>query len=159
MKNNGFSSIEFFFIMVILFIFGATIAPQFINIKEETKITVAKSIKNAIKNSLNFIKSQAILNAAEKEPDFIIDGVRISYGYPAATLDGIGEVISFSDSIHLNEVFIDTKNNKPPINSERFKKIVVFVIGQDKTYSITEENACQIPSYKVNENRKQPTQL
>ena len=97
-RSAGFTLIELVIVIIILGILAVTAAPKFLNLQDDAKKAAADGVKAAVASSAQIVYSKAVINGYEKDDKAkgrkvtVADGkeVDLVYGYPAATLTGIG---------------------------------------------------------------------
>lgn len=96
-KNNGFTLIELIIVIIILGVLSSVAIPKFINLKSDAVLSSMDSLVGVIESADQLIYMKAaILNVQDESATTItIDGedIKIVYGYPAGTADGIVKVI------------------------------------------------------------------
>ena len=103
-RNAGFTLIELIIAIVILGILAVTAAPKFINLQGDARSSTVTAMKGAVEAAGSMAHSKAIIAGKDKAPSatdgITVDnvGVDLVYGYPAATADGIGNVIDAPSS-------------------------------------------------------------
>ncbi len=103
-RNAGFTLIELIIVIVILGILAVTAAPKFINLQGDARSSTVTAMKGAVEAAGSMAHSKAIIagkdKAASATDGITVDnvGVDLVYGYPAATADGIGNVIDAPSS-------------------------------------------------------------
>ena len=98
-RNAGFTLIELIIVIVILGILAVTAAPKFINLQGDARSSTVTAMKGAVEAASSMAHSKAII--AGKDNLTVRDGITVDnvgvdlvYGYPAATANGIGNVIN-----------------------------------------------------------------
>lgn len=101
-RNAGFTLIELIIAIVILGILAVTAAPKFINLQGDARSSTVKAMKGAVEAASSMAHSKAIIAGKDKAryAPITVDnvGVDLIYGYPAATANGIGNVINAPSS-------------------------------------------------------------
>ncbi len=101
-KTNGFTLIELIVVIVILGILAVTAAPKFIDLQTDARLATLKAVKATMHSAVTLIRGKAILQGKDKSASgasiTLSDQQQVSlvYGYPAATIDGIGNAIDMS---------------------------------------------------------------
>lgn len=101
-RQSGFTLIELVVVIVILGILAATAAPKFMNLQSDARISALNGMKASLKSASAMIYSKAILAGREKLDNSDVcsnagatatcdpaESVKIVYGYPAGTAEGI----------------------------------------------------------------------
>ena len=103
-RNAGFTLIELIIVIVILGILAITAAPKFINLQGDARSSTITAMKGAVEAAGSMAHSKAIIAGKDKTSS-VTDGITVDnvgvdlvYGYPAATSDGIGNVIDAPSS-------------------------------------------------------------
>lgn len=97
-RSAGFTLIELVIVIIILGILAVTAAPKFLDLQDDAKKAAADGVKAAVASSAQIVYSKAVIKGYEKDGKdegrkvTTADGkeVDLVYGYPAATLTGIG---------------------------------------------------------------------
>ena len=96
-RSAGFTLIELVIVIIILGILAVTAAPKFLNLQDDAKKAAADGVKAAVASSAQIVYSKAVIlgletSAAATGAVTVADGKKVDlvYGYPAATLTGIG---------------------------------------------------------------------
>lgn len=129
-RNAGFTLIELIIVIVILGILAVTAAPKFINLQGDARSSTVTAMKGAVEAASSLAHSKAIIAGIDKAPSLTngitVDNVSVKlvYGYPAATPNGIGNVINapssewgFSYSTSTNTYALKPKNFTPSTGS------------------------------------------
>ncbi|GIC76088.1 type II secretion system protein [Moritella sp. F3] len=99
-RNAGFTLIELVIVIIVLGILAATAVPKFINLQDDAKEAAMKGVESALHSAANIVYSKAAIDGVETKDNSEIDdaGVKIEtiYGYPEATLAGIGASVELS---------------------------------------------------------------
>ncbi|WP_294495688.1 type II secretion system protein [uncultured Ruminobacter sp.] len=101
-RQSGFTLIELVVVIVILGILAATAAPKFMNLQSDARISALNGMKASLKSASAMIYSKAILAGREKLDNSDVcsnagatatcdatESVKIVFGYPAGTAEGI----------------------------------------------------------------------
>ncbi len=115
-RSAGFTLIELVIVIIILGILAVTAAPKFLDLQEDAKKAAADGVKAAVASSAQIVYSKAVIKGYEKDGKdedrkvTTADGkeVDLVYGYPAATLTGIGNAADI-DPTWKGDVSGDTK--------------------------------------------------
>ena len=96
-RSAGFTLIELVIVIIILGILAVTAAPKFLNLQNDAKKAAADGVKAAVASSAQIVYSKAVIlgletSAVATGAVTVADGKKVDlvYGYPAATLAGIG---------------------------------------------------------------------
>ena len=97
-RSAGFTLIELVIVIIILGILAVTAAPKFLDLQDDAKKAAADGVKAAVASSAQIVYSKAVIKGYEKygkdegKQVTTADGKKVDlvYGYPAATLTGIG---------------------------------------------------------------------
>lgn len=120
-RTSGFTLIELVVVIVILGILSASVAPKFMSLQSDARLSAIQGLVASIKSSVNMSYSKAVIQGLEKQPKgkFICvsggktaDGnscsnanekVVLSYGRPSADLNsGILNALDINLSSDLN---------------------------------------------------------
>lgn len=97
-KQGGFTLIELVVVIVILGILAVTAAPKFLNLQDDARTAAAEGLKGAIKGAAGIVYGKSAISGVETEADssISINGSTVAtvYGYPAATSEALGAVVS-----------------------------------------------------------------
>ncbi len=103
-QNSGFTLIELIVVIVILGILAVTAAPKFMNLQSDARKAALENLKGSIVNASQMVYGKAIVASKEKAVKQYIchgstaasnctesstDAIEITYGYPAAEVNGI----------------------------------------------------------------------
>ncbi|KFZ31177.1 hypothetical protein IDSA_00105 [Pseudidiomarina salinarum] len=106
--QKGFTLIELIIVIVVLGILAVTAAPQFVNFSGDARESTLDGLKGAMNGAGTAVYAKASIAGKEDDaddgagtPDYqtvTVDStaVEIVYGYPAATVDGIVEVLEIT---------------------------------------------------------------
>jgi MSHA pilin protein MshA len=96
MRNQkGFTLIELIIVIVVLGILAVTAAPQFIDFSSDARASTVQGAKGSINGAMDTVYARSSVDGTTKSASGSTvttnaGTVAIVYGYPAATLDGIG---------------------------------------------------------------------
>jgi MSHA pilin protein MshA len=85
-RNRGFTMIELIIVIVILGVLAVTALPKFLNLSSDAKSATLESASGAMKNALQLVYSQAVINHEEKGDGLVnINGTDVALynGYPS----------------------------------------------------------------------------
>ena len=101
-KQQGFTLIELIIVIVILGILAVTAAPKFLNIQADANASTLQGVKGSIDSAMRIINGKSIIVGSQKidkaatQAPADIEGVAISFGYPAATAAGLVKALVIS---------------------------------------------------------------
>lgn len=84
-NNRGFTLIELVIVIIILGVLAATAVPRFINLQDDAKQSVVDGAEAALHSAAKIVYSKSLIAGIENSPNSIIEGIRVSEGYPSAT--------------------------------------------------------------------------
>lgn len=95
-RQGGFTLIELIVVMMILAILVATAAPKFLNFQKDARIAALQGLKGAIDSGAQLVYGKSAIAGKETvgTVGIIAGNVEIIYGYPTATLAGIGNAVT-----------------------------------------------------------------
>ena len=89
-RQGGFTLIELVVVIVILGILAVTAAPRFLNLQGDARASSLQGLKGAMSGAAGIAYGKAAIKGVESKVSASVDGIAVVYGYPKATLDGIG---------------------------------------------------------------------
>lgn len=96
-KQGGFTLIELVVVIVILGILAVTAAPRFLNLQSDARASSLQGLKGAMAGAAGIVYGKAAIEGIETLPSTnakaIVDDIKLEYGYPAASADGIGNAV------------------------------------------------------------------
>lgn len=92
-KQGGFTLIELVVVIVILGILAVTAAPKFLNLQGDARASSLQGLKGAMSGAAGIVYGKAAIEGVEKLSGQTVDNIAVEFGYPAATLAGIGEAV------------------------------------------------------------------
>lgn len=164
-KTAGFTLIELVIVIVIIGILGAIAAPRFINLQGDAYEANVKSLAGSIKSATTLANTKAIINGYDgiesitvdkdtfENESVTINGIEFAYGFPAATENGILEMLqddSFADDT--------TKTYKFKKNTEDPASIIISPSARDTVAKDEEEEQCHVV-YTAAENKNTPAKV
>ncbi|MCC4236353.1 type II secretion system GspH family protein [Vibrio anguillarum] len=103
-RQNGFTLIELVVVIVILGILAVTAAPRFLNLQGDARDASLQGLKGAMQGAAGIVYGRAAIDGKESvsAADVAISGisgaVKVVWGYPEASANGIGKVVTGLDS-------------------------------------------------------------
>jgi len=89
-------------VIIVLGILAATALPKFINLQDESKTAELNEIQAELHSAANIVYSNSVLDGSEKlkttykPPIPKVENIKISYGFPIGTAEGIVKAIKLS---------------------------------------------------------------
>ncbi|MGR5207506.1 type II secretion system protein [Vibrio sp. PNB23_22_7] len=94
-RQGGFTLIELVVVIVILGILAVTAAPRFLNLQDDARKSSLQGLKGAIDGAAGITFGKAAIEGLEAvSQGENVEGIAIAYGYPDATLSGIGKAVA-----------------------------------------------------------------
>lgn len=104
-RQGGFTLIEMVVVIVILGILAVTAAPRFLNLQDDARNSALQGLKGALDGAGGIVFGKAAIDGLErvdaaeagegKKPE--AGDVKITFGYPTATSEGIGKAFVSDD--------------------------------------------------------------
>ncbi|MGR5261289.1 type II secretion system protein [Vibrio astriarenae] len=96
-KQGGFTLIELVVVIVILGILAVTAAPKFLNLQSDARASSLQGLKGAMAGAAGITYGKAAIDGDERTPSITAassaTGIALTFGYPSATTDGIGNAV------------------------------------------------------------------
>ncbi|WP_159739565.1 type II secretion system protein [Vibrio atypicus] len=96
-RQGGFTLIELVVVIVILGILAVTAAPRFLNLQSDARASSLQGLKGAMAGAAGIVYGRAAIDGVEGESSVTAassaTGIALTFGYPAATADGIGNAV------------------------------------------------------------------
>ncbi|KIE20765.1 MSHA biogenesis protein MshA [Vibrio sinaloensis] len=100
-RQGGFTLIELVVVIVILGILAVTAAPRFLNLQSDARASSLQGLKGAMAGAAGIVYGRAAIDGVEGESSVTAassaTGIALTFGYPAATTDGIGNAVDGLD--------------------------------------------------------------
>jgi len=94
-RQAGFTLIELVVVIVILGILAVTAAPRFLNFQNDARKASLQGLKGAIDGAAGVVYGKAaLLGVDNSSTDVLVSGINTRYGYPTATVNGIGQAVA-----------------------------------------------------------------
>ncbi|EGQ9105856.1 prepilin-type N-terminal cleavage/methylation domain-containing protein [Vibrio cholerae] len=93
-RQGGFTLIELVVVIVILGILAVTAAPRFLNLQGDAREASLQGLKGAIDGAAGIVYGKAAVSGLDKAASGSVDSIDIVFGYPAATVAGIGAAVA-----------------------------------------------------------------
>ncbi|MEZ8309455.1 MSHA biogenesis protein MshA [Vibrio splendidus] len=103
-KQGGFTLIELVVVIVILGILAVTAAPRFLNLQGDARASSLQGLKGAMSGAAGIVYGKAAIEGVETAVSGSVDGIAVAYGYPDATLAGIGLAVEGLTADWTNDV-------------------------------------------------------
>lgn len=136
-KNQGFTLVELVIVIVILGILAITAAPKFLNLSGDAKASTLSALKGSLESANAMVYSKALLQSKEKDATALLTSpaVNVVYGYTAATVADIGEVLDLATTEWT--VIDDSSTTAAPANT-------VVITPEALSYETDATKACQL---------------
>ncbi|HDY7841370.1 TPA: type II secretion system protein [Vibrio vulnificus] len=98
-RQGGFTLIELVVVIVILGILAVTAAPRFLNLQDDARAASLQGLKGAMEGAAGIVYGRAAIDGKEGDAtgqavSVGSDTVKLTWGYPEASTDGIGKAVS-----------------------------------------------------------------
>ncbi|MBC5831644.1 type II secretion system protein [Vibrio metschnikovii] len=98
-KQGGFTLIELVVVIVILGILAVTAAPRFLNLQGDARDASLQGLKGAMQGAAGIVYGRAALDGKEavsagQNVTIGGDTINLVWGYPEASINGIGKAVS-----------------------------------------------------------------
>lgn len=92
-RQGGFTLIELVVVIVILGILAVTAAPKFLNLQGDARASSLQGLKGAMSGAAGIVYGKAAIEGKEQLAGQEVDDIKVEFGYPDATVDGIGAAV------------------------------------------------------------------
>lgn len=96
-RQGGFTLIELVVVIVILGILAVTAAPRFLNLQGDARESSLQGLKGAMAGAAGIVYGRSAINGVENEASVTAassaDNIALTFGYPSAASDGIGNAV------------------------------------------------------------------
>lgn len=92
-RQGGFTLIELVVVIVILGILAVTAAPKFLNLQSDARASSLQGLKGAMSGASGIVYGKAAIEGVEQLSGQTVDNIAVEFGYPDATVDGIGAAV------------------------------------------------------------------
>ena len=136
-KSQGFTLVELVIVIVILGILAVTAAPKFLNLGGDAKAGTLDAVRGSLESAGAMVFSKAILQGVENAPTANVTNptVAVVFGYPAATIAAMTEVLELDDTQWT--VADSTSTPATPAGT-------VAITPEGTLYTATATDACQV---------------
>ena len=124
-RQGGFTLIELVVVIVILGILAVTAAPKFLNLQGDARASSLQGLKGAMSGAAGIVYGKAAINGVEQLPGQEVDDIKVEFGYPDATVDGIGAAVvglsddwSYAVSTSATSLVVGFKQDGTPANTD-----------------------------------------
>ncbi|MBE4581405.1 prepilin-type N-terminal cleavage/methylation domain-containing protein [Vibrio navarrensis] len=99
-RQGGFTLIELVVVIVILGILAVTAAPRFLNLQGDARDASLQGLKGAMQGASGIVYGRAAIDGKESVSSSAVTiagvsgDVKVVWGYPEASADGIGKVVT-----------------------------------------------------------------
>lgn len=98
-QQKGFTLIELIIVIVVLGILAVTAAPQFFNFSTDARVSAIQGLAGAANSARDIVHGRALIEGIENNASTETDGgVKVAYGYPKATEEGIIKALNLSET-------------------------------------------------------------
>ncbi|KNH11910.1 hypothetical protein ACS79_15120 [Vibrio lentus] len=98
-KLIGFTLIELVIVIVVIGILAVTVAPRFLNIQNDSRLSAMKGLESNLETANNITYGKAAIEQLENEEEAeLASGVEVHWGYPKDTQRNLKRVINIDES-------------------------------------------------------------
>ncbi|WP_217518156.1 type II secretion system protein [Vibrio metschnikovii] len=145
-KQGGFTLIELVVVIVILGILAVTAAPRFLNLQGDARDASLQGLKGAMQGAAGIVYGRSAIDGKESVSSAIVTilgtgDVDVVWGYPAASVNGIGRVVTGLSGDDADWKEVSAANNaiaytfKTGSEGTSSKCSVVYAIDPDTSFA------------------------